>query len=427
MRSRAVRITLTLLALAAVGTAAYFSWTIQTRTHAVQQAAATLDKTRVTALRDAYELRSTQQAYVAAGQNETFWFGKVAETIESLRAATATLRSSTPSPAVLTAVEDAAAAIETFEQVDRRARSYAAGGQKLLAADVIFTDGLEAAGRITTALEKAGLTLDQSIQTASADGTRQQAMAAGGAAAFALFALLLLMPVAATPADVAAAAIKEPSFDADTLRLREDVKPPERRASANPDARDIQRRKMASSPGGAAGVANPPSRPGPPSAPPAVELQGLAAVCTDLSRLSDTSLLPGILERAAAALDASGLVLWIANRDGRALVPIATHGYPASVVSRMGSLKVDGENATAAAFRTGLLQTVSAGPNSTGAIAVPLLSPAGCRGVMSAEVRHGGQKQPVRLAAASIIAAQLATLVGPPAAQSANDRTSAAL
>lgn len=426
MRSRAVRITLTLLALAAIGTAAYFSWTIQTRTRAAQQAAATLDLTRITALRDAYELRATQQAYVAAGQSETFWFGEVTEAIESLRAATATLRSSTTSPTVLAAVEEAAAAIESFEQVDRRARGYATSGQKLLASDVIFSDGFEAASRITTALEKAGFELDQSTQKATSDGTRQQAMAVGGAAAFALFALLLLMPVAATPAVAPAAVVQEAAFG-DTLRLREDVKAPERRPSANRDPRDGQRRKTAASPAPAAGAGGTTPRPAAPAASPSVELQGLAAVCTDLSRLSDTSLLPGILERASAALDASGLVVWIADQDGRALVPIATHGYAASVVSRMGSLKVDGENATAAAFRTGLVQTVSAGPNSTGAIAVPLLSPAGCRGVMSAEVRHDGQKQPGRLAAASIIAAQLATLVGPPAAQSADDRTSAAL
>jgi hypothetical protein len=44
---------------------------------------------------------------------------------------------------------------------------------------------------------------------------------------------------------------------------------------------------------------------------------------------------------------------------------------------------------------------------------------------MSAELRHGAQKQPARLAAASILAAQLAALVGPPAA--ADDRNSAAL
>jgi hypothetical protein len=72
------------------------------------------------------------------------------------------------------------------------------------------------------------------------------------------------------------------------------------------------------------------------------------------------------------------------------------------------------------------VQTVSAAAGSNGAIAVPLVSPAGCRGVMSAEVRHDAEKQPARLAAAAIIAAQLATLVGPPAAR-AHERSTAAL
>ena len=36
---------------------------------------------------------------------------------------------------------------------------------------------------------------------------------------------------------------------------------------------------------------------------------------------------------------------------------------------------------------------------------------------LSAEVRHDGEKQRTRLAAASIVAAQLATIIGPPAAR----------
>jgi hypothetical protein len=34
---------------------------------------------------------------------------------------------------------------------------------------------------------------------------------------------------------------------------------------------------------------------------------------------------------------------------------------------------------------------------------------------MAAEVRHEGERDPAKLAAAAIVAAQLATLVGPPA------------
>ena len=425
MRSRAVRITLMLLTVAAVGAAAYFSWTIHLRSRASQQAAAAFDQTRITALRDAYELRSTQQAYVAAGQNEIFWFGKVTELVESLRSATTTLRASTVFPAALASVDEAGTAIDVFEQTDRRARSYASSGQKLLASDVIFSAGLEAATRVTTALENAGLALTESARAAEAEGVRQQAMAVAGAAAFTMFALLLLTPLAPTPTETPVMAVQEPASGADTLRLREEVKNPERRPAPNRNSRDVPRRRVPAAPGAPA-AAMPQPRTAPP-APPAVELQGLAAVCTDLARLSDTSLLPGILERAAVALDASGLVVWIADQDGTALVPIATHGYPASVVSRIGSLRVDGENATAAAFRTGLLQTVSASASSNGAIAAPLLASAGCRGVMAAELRRDAEKHPARLAAASILAAQLASLLGPPSSESADGRSTAAL
>ena len=428
MRSRAVRVTLTLLVVAAFGAAAYFSWTIHTLGRAERQAAAAFDQTRITALRDAYELRATQQGYVAAGQNETFWFGKVTELVESLRAAITTLKSATISPAALAFVESAAAALGKFEQADGRARNYAAGGQKLLASDVIFSNGLDAAVQIATALEQAGFALSEASQAAEAERTRQLALAAGGSAAFAILALLLLTPMAAAAAETPVATVQENAFGADSLRLREDVKPPERRPATSRDNRDAARRRVAppsATPSAATAASATTSSVGMPSIQAPLELQGLAAVCTDLARLSDTSMLPGILERAAAALDASGLVLWIADQDGRRLVPIATHGYPASVVSRMGTLQVDGENATAAAFRTGLLQTVSGTQNSSGAIAVPLLASAGCRGVMSAEIRTGAHKYPARLAAASILAAQLASLLGPPAA--AEDRNSAAL
>jgi hypothetical protein len=428
MRSRAVRITLTLLTVAAIGSAAYFSWTVHSRRRADHRIAATFEQTRVAALRDAYELRSTQQAYVAAGQNETFWFEKVTELVESLRAATTALRSSTTSPAVLVGIDEALAGIEEFTQADRRARSYAEGGQKLLASDVIFSPALEAARRITTGLQNAGAALAETTQASDDEAMRQQAIAAGGAAVFAVLALLLLTPRAATEAKAPVAAAQEPSVAGGaTLPMRGENKAPQRQQLPNRDTREAVRRKVTSAPPETAGARLPPSGPPPAAAQPEVELHRLAALCTDLARLSDTSMLPGILERAAGALDASGVVLWMVDQEGTTLVPIATHGYPPSVVSRMGALRVDGENATAAAFRTGLLQTVSASPKSNGAIAVPLLASAGCRGVMSAEVRNEAQKQPARLAAASILAAQLAALAGVPANESAQGRDSAAL
>jgi hypothetical protein len=107
-------------------------------------------------------------------------------------------------------------------------------------------------------------------------------------------------------------------------------------------------------------------------------------------------------------------VLWIADPDGQELSPIVAHGYSEQMVARLGTILRDAENATASAFRTSLVQTVDADAVSNGAIAAPLVTPAGCVGVMAAEVRHEGEKDSVKLAAATIVAAQLATLVGPP-------------
>jgi hypothetical protein len=92
-------------------------------------------------------------------------------------------------------------------------------------------------------------------------------------------------------------------------------------------------------------------------------------------------------------------------------------GYPAQLLNRLGALPRDAENATAAAFRTSLLQTVKGDEKSNGAIAAPLVTSSGCVGVMAAEVRNEAEQRDVKLAAAAIMAAQLATLVGPPPAQ----------
>jgi hypothetical protein len=155
-----------------------------------------------------------------------------------------------------------------------------------------------------------------------------------------------------------------------------------------------------------------------------VDFTTIATVCADLARVVDTRALPSILERAAAVLDAPGIVLWIADPDGRELSPIVTYGYSQAMVARLGTILSGDENVTASAFRTALMQTVRTDAVSNGAIAAPLVTPVGCVGVMAAEVRHEGERDSAKLAAAAIVAAQLATLVGPPSTR-AQARTEA--
>ena len=102
---------------------------------------------------------------------------------------------------------------------------------------------------------------------------------------------------------------------------------------------------------------------------------------------------------------------------GASSLPVIAHGYPQNLVARLGTMSRDAENVTAAAFRTGLMQTLKADAISHGAIAAPLLTPAGPVGVMAAEVLNDGERRESTRAAAAIVAAQLATLMGPPAAR----------
>jgi hypothetical protein len=148
-----------------------------------------------------------------------------------------------------------------------------------------------------------------------------------------------------------------------------------------------------------------------------VNIGAVATLCNDLARVADTRALPARLERAASVLDATGVIVWIADPDGRELAPILVHGYSPQLATRLGTIARDATNLTASAYRTGLLQTVKADAISSGAIAVPLVAATGCVGVMAAEVKNGGEQQEDLLAAATIVAAQLATLAGPPSAR----------
>ena len=409
MRSRAMRMTLTLLAFGAIAAAAYLTWSVDTRLSAARRGATDFDTAYATAVREAYELRSAQQAYVAAGQSESFWIDKAATSLTAIRSALETLSLNTQNADVRAATDAAGEAVDGFEQIDRRARNYATTGQKLLASDIIFSDGLEAAAKILTSLHDVQQVFRAEAEAGIRAARLEWAIALSASALVVSIALLLLTGIPAPESTAATDRKVDTPRDGLELRLRPEV-PKTPVIAPKAAAPAAQARPVEKVPEGLRDA----------------DLLGLASICSDLARLSDTGSLPSILERAAKALDATGLVLWVVDPDGKELMPVAAHGYPVSMLARLGSLNVQSENATAAAYRTGLLQTVKGDQNTEGAIAAPLVGAAGARGVISAELRHGGERQPARVATASIVAAQLATLVGPPAAR-AQDRGSAAL
>jgi hypothetical protein len=144
---------------------------------------------------------------------------------------------------------------------------------------------------------------------------------------------------------------------------------------------------------------------------PAVDLRAAASVCTDLSRMESAAALPRALGRAARVLDATGLVVWLGA--GEELFPASAHGYGPRALARLGAIPRAGENATAAAWRTGETSIVAGGAGANGAIVMPLVGHAGCFGVLAAEVRHGRENDEATRAVAMMIAAQISAVVAP--------------
>ena len=124
-----------------------------------------------------------------------------------------------------------------------------------------------------------------------------------------------------------------------------------------------------------------------------------------------------LLARAADALHARGIIVWIAEGDGSVLRPTFAHGYSADSLARIPVLATTADNPTATAWRERRLQIVPGRvTGAQGAVVVPILSATGCIGTVSAEVRDRLEEADTVQAMATIIAAQFATVLAPDAA-----------
>jgi hypothetical protein len=427
MQSRAARLILLALFLAALTTATFLFWKGDVQATDAARAAKTFDASARVLERGLLDLRAAQLGYAAAGQPGDRWVTRVAQGLETVRGNAQALRAEATVPDAQTAVDAITTALNEFAKADRRAVEYVRTEQRLLASDVVFGDGLERSEAALAALEQArSAELQARDAVVTVFRSRQRFALTAGAAA-AVLVVLLLLP-AASPS--AAAPSVHPARPAETHgpdRSIRDV------VQDNDEIVRVPRRVLVQEPV-VASLATVDTQPtateevpvtlaaaeAPSTAsvqPQTTDFAGIASLCVDLARVVDTRALPSLLDRTALLLDASGIILWIADPDGRELNPIFAQGYPQQLVNRLGTIPRDAQNATAAAFRTSLLQTVLADEISAGAIAAPLVTPGGCVGVMAAEVRHDSERHEAKLAAATIVAAQLATLVGPPSAR----------
>jgi transcriptional regulator with XRE-family HTH domain len=144
-----------------------------------------------------------------------------------------------------------------------------------------------------------------------------------------------------------------------------------------------------------------------------LDLPGIADVCTRLACTADEGELRQVVADAASLLRAVGLIVWVWNPQANALVVGLSHGYDDGMLAQLSRVRVDADNAIAAAFRAADARVVESTDHATGAVVVPLLTPCGCAGVLAVELTAGSEQHPSLPAVATIIAAQLSTLVGP--------------
>jgi GAF domain-containing protein len=142
------------------------------------------------------------------------------------------------------------------------------------------------------------------------------------------------------------------------------------------------------------------------------DLMAVAHLCTEFSRIHGTSDVPPLLHEMTRILDGVGVILWMWDPIANELRPALAHGYSDRVVAQLPRVERDTNNATAAAFRAERTCVVKGDDVDNGALAVPLLGPAGCFGVLAIELTERREEKESVRAHAMIFAAQLATLIG---------------
>lgn len=503
MKRHILRPVLVLLALAAVGGAGYYVFTLEQRASALRDAERAFNEDAVRLHATLAELRAAQAGYLATGQDTVVWIEKVLqlrqqadEQVKRLQAADAgqaSGRSALAAGASRAPADDllpgVVEALASFGGIDTRVQGVLRDEQPLTASGLIFGDAAQAIREAQNALGRSRGAHASRTGAEVARFRRQEIYAMAGAAGVVLVVLLLLVPVPRPDAAREPVAVDgEPDVARDSMADATGVSavgaerdfnplsgetahaghanldfdlalPPRKPARPVVDLEGFQRESAGRDTGvtaddGQLGTAVPDAdghtgddrhagatargtqrRPAPhgeagaaPSAAsepaplhggrvPSVDLAAAARLCTDLARVHDTSELQELLARAAALLDATGIVVWMGSQEGDVLWPAFSHGYSPQSLAKMQALPRDGSTPVSMAFRKGLMEVVPAADRNSGAIVAPILTASGCVGAMAVEVPHGAERSDAAQALSSIVAAQLATLVAGETAQ----------
>lgn len=137
----------------------------------------------------------------------------------------------------------------------------------------------------------------------------------------------------------------------------------------------------------------------------------IARLCTQLSRADLGDDVGPVLQEAAKTLEAVGVIVWAWDASAEELTPKHAYGYPQKILDQIPAVKRSDSNVTAAAFRSAQPCEIPGHHRGRGAVAVPLMTPSGCVGVLAIELMHGRPDTRPTRHAATILAAQLTRFV----------------
>lgn len=388
MRHPAVRWSVLAIAVVAAAGCCYWAATLEQR--ALDQrrtlGAATNDaRSLQKALADT---RRALSAMASPGQAAVSWSRQATASIDMARARLAALMTTEGGAGLRPHAER----LDKLADAEARLHDNAVSGRALMASDVAFGEALPHVDALDHQVAETIGAMIESADRNLAAARDQQILALAGALGALGVAAVLLTP---------------------TPRRRDDDTPAvtDTASGAEPVADGLS---LAVTPAPAATPAAMPAPNTAPAAPAArVELAPLAAACDALARLADGETLPAVLDTVRPALGARGIAVWLAGADQKTLQVVASSGYDRRIVERFPVIAVTDDNPTAKAFARVRPMTLAAAAGQPAAIAVPIAGARGTTGVLSLEMLGAREAGPDVLAAAGIVAAQLATLLEP--------------
>jgi hypothetical protein len=375
MRTRAWRFVLLIVLLASGAGAALSGWTTSHQIAELERSQRELGDRVDRLLTTLDAVTTAQQANVATSPESEP--APVSRLIEQIGSETDGLRPHVRSIDAGRALQAVTASVATIHDIEARAQEHLRLGQALMAADLLFSDGRSADKAVASGLRTLRVAENDAYAAARADALDSLWTIVGAVGVLWVLGLILLT----RQSTVVAREESSATGPAHTLLALGDAR--QEPAPATP-----------------------------------LDLQPAADVCTAIGQLTSAEDLPRLLQQAASVLDASGVVVWMAA--GEDLFAAAAFGYPPHVIRKLGPINRAAVNATAAAWRTGILQVVSGDRNERSALAAPMLGPERCIGVLAVEVGVAQEVDAAKRAVTTLIAAQLtAALAGWPAASAA--------